>query len=210
MDASGPMHPAVNLPNPGVPNTRRRRRRARTEPSVFAAVLASAKAGEPWAFEDLFARVGGRLVGFLRALGAADPDGAANEVLLRAFRNIDRFDGSEVEFRAWVFAIARNLLVDERRRAGRRPEAVATDPSELTPLAGAAGIEESAPGVDDDRIRRCLAALSTEQREVLLLRVIADLSIEDTAELLGKTSGAVKALQHRAVRALRKILDQEA
>ncbi len=181
-----------------------------TDLAAFQAVLESARAGEPWAFEHLFERVARRLVGFLRARGAPDPDGLANEVLLRGFRNIHDFEGNEIQFRAWMFTIARNLLIDERRKRSRRPDSVATEPAEMpdTPSPGAG--EEFTDRIVDERLRHHLDALSDDQRDVLLLRVVADLSIEDTAEALGKSQGAVKALQHRAVKTLRKRLEAEA
>jgi RNA polymerase sigma-70 factor (ECF subfamily) len=61
----------------------------------------------------------------------------------------------------------------------------------------------------DDRVRELLAALAPDQRDVVLLRIVADLSIEDTAAALGKRPGAVKALQHRAMRSLRNKLGDE-
>jgi RNA polymerase sigma-70 factor (ECF subfamily) len=60
-----------------------------------------------------------------------------------------------------------------------------------------------------DRVNELLASLSPDQRDVLLLRVIADLSIEDVAAALGKRQGAIKALQHRALASLRRQLDRE-
>lgn len=181
-----------------------------TDLAAFQAVLESARAGEPWAFEHLFERVGRRLVGFLRARGAQDPDGLANEVLLRGFRNIHGFEGNEIQFRAWMFTIARNLLIDERRKRSRRPDAVATEPAEMPDAPSPGAGEEFAGRIVDERLRHHLDALSDDQRDVLLFRVVADLSIEDTAEALGKSQGAVKALQHRAVKTLRKRLEAEA
>lgn len=178
-----------------------------SDPTVFDAVLISARAGESWAFDDLFRRVARRLVGFLRAQGAPDPDGLANEVLLRAFRHIGGFEGTEARFRAWVFTIARNLLADEWRKRARRPEDVPTEPGALPEVPGED--ETAAGGILGDRLRRHLEALSGDQREVVLMRIVADLSVEETARVIGKSPGAVKALQHRAIRALRKRLEAE-
>lgn len=176
------------------------------EVTAFQAVLESAGAGEPWAFENLFDRVARRLAGFLRARGAHDADGLTNEVLLRAFRNIRDFDGNETQFRAWVFTIARNVLIDEHRKRSRRPEAIPTEPADMPDITSPAAGDAFEDQVVDARLRRHLEALSDDQRDVLLLRTVADLSIEETAEIVGKSQGAVKALQHRAVRTLRKRL----
>ena len=139
--------------------------------------------------------------------GVDDPDGATNEVFLRAFRGIDRFEGDETQLRSWLFTIAHNLVVDERRRAGRRPRSV---PVEAVP-------ERVVPGGDPGelvgaaaRLRSLLAELPEAQRDVIVLRILSDLPIAEVARLTGRRPGAVKALQHRALARLRRALDREA
>jgi RNA polymerase sigma-70 factor (ECF subfamily) len=106
-----------------------------------------------------------------------------------------------------VFTVAHHLVIDERRRRSRRPQLAPFDDIEL-PTADAA--DEALVSLGDERVRRLLAELEPDQRDVVLLRIVADLSIEDTASALGKRPGAVKSLQHRAMRALRARLDNEA
>lgn len=171
--------------------------------NTFDEILRAAQGGDGSAFEELFARVARPLVVFAHARGAEDPEGLANEVLLRAFRGIARFSGTEAQFRAWVFAIARNALADERRRQRRRPETTATPPSEM---ADHAAPDDPVPLVVDERVRELLAHLSPDQRDVLLLRVVADLSVADTAAAMGRSEGAVRLLQHRALTRLRRLL----
>jgi RNA polymerase sigma factor (sigma-70 family) len=173
---------------------------------AFDAVLAAARAGEGWAFERLFDALGRPVAAYLRGAGVDDPDGATNEVFLRAFRGLGGFEGDEGRFRSWVFTIAHHLLIDDRRRRGRRATTVPLDaaPEPVAPddaLAGALG---------DERVRQLLAGLSPDQREVVLLRVVADLSLEDTAQAMGKKVNAIKALQHRAMRTLRSQLETDA
>ena len=178
--------------------------------AAFDPLLAAAQGGEGWAFERLFAWLGRPVAAYLRGMGLEDPDGTANDVFLRAFSSIATFSGPEERFRSWVFTIAHHLVVDERRRASRRPrrsalEAAGPDPG--PPAADAA--EEAMAGFGDERVRRLLDGLAPDQRDVVLLRIVADLSIEDTAAALGKKPGAVKALQHRAMRTLRtRIVDE--
>jgi RNA polymerase sigma-70 factor (ECF subfamily) len=83
----------------------------------------------------------------------------------------------------------------------------AAGPDPGPPAADAA--HEALTSLGDERVARLLAALAPDQRDVVLLRIIADLSIEDTAAALGKRPGAVKALQHRAMRSLRSALGEE-
>jgi RNA polymerase sigma-70 factor (ECF subfamily) len=177
---------------------------------AFDPLLVAARAGEGWAFEGLFTWLGRPVAAYLRGMGLEDPDGAANDVFLRAFASIETFDGPEERFRSWVFTIAHHLVVDERRRVARRPKRTTLDaagPDPGPPSRDAA--EEAMTGLGDDRVRRLLAGLAPDQRDVVLLRVVADLSIEDTAAALRKKPGAVKALQHRAMRTLRTKIEEE-
>jgi RNA polymerase sigma-70 factor (ECF subfamily) len=152
----------------------------------------------------LFRTLGPSVVGYLRARKVDDPDGIANDVFLRAFRNLETFDGTPDQFRSWVFTIAHNAAVDNARARGRRPRITslevapepATDP-ETVGRAVEARLEVA-------RIEELLARLSPDQRDVVLLRIVADLSVAETAVIVGKGEEAVKALQRRALAALRR------
>jgi RNA polymerase sigma factor (sigma-70 family) len=171
---------------------------------AFDAVIDAARAGEGWAFERLYDGLCRPVAAYLRAGGVEDGDGTTNEVFLRAFRGLGTFEGDEARFRSWVFTIAHHLLIDDRRRRGRRPITVA-----LEAAAEAAATDDVGVTLGDDRVRRLLAGLSPDQREVVLLRVVADLSLEHTAQVMGRKVNAVKALQHRAMRALRTQIEGE-
>jgi RNA polymerase sigma factor (sigma-70 family) len=164
----------------------------------FASVLVAAQAGADWAWTRLYRSVAPSVRGYLAANGADDPDNLLGEVFLQLARNLGNFDGDEAGFRTYVFTIARNRLRDEYRRRRRRPvEPVAEVPevaSQEDPLAGVLTAEA----------RELLDCLTRQQREVLLLRVFADLSLEDVAAIVGRPVSAVKSLQHRALAALRK------
>lgn len=169
---------------------------------AFDPVLAAARTGEAWAFQRLFEWLGRPIAGYLRGAGVEDPDGTANEVFLRIFGAIERFEGSEERFRSWAFSIAHNLVIDERRRRSRRP---VTAPMEAAPEPAVGGADDAVfVALGDEHVRTLLAGLAPDQRDVVLLRIVADLSIEDTAAALGKSPGAVKALQHRAIATLRR------
>jgi RNA polymerase sigma factor (sigma-70 family) len=169
----------------------------------FDSVLAAAQSGAPWALERLYQSLASPVAGYLRVQGAADHDDLTNEVLYRALTGVGSFAGDEAQFRSWVFTIAHNRLVDERRSRARRP--VAAD-SEVEQMAAPGGdVEDDAlRRLGTERVRRLCDQLAPDQRDVLLLRMAAGMSLEETAEALGKSVGAVKALQHRAVAALRR------
>jgi RNA polymerase sigma factor (sigma-70 family) len=167
--------------------------------------LRRAQGGEPAAFDALVRWVEGPLMGFLRAQGASDPAGSANEVLVRVFSGIGRFEGNAAQFRAWVFQIARNLVIDEHRASGRRPVGLSTAPERLPEDRAALEVDR----LDElERVEALLVGLTADQREVLLLRVVAGLSVEETAEVVGRRPGAVRALQHRALNQLRSKLSR--
>jgi RNA polymerase sigma factor (sigma-70 family) len=146
------------------------------------------------------------VLGYLRARGAAEAEDLLEEVFLQLVRDLARFEGNERDFRAWVFTIAHNRLVDERRRRGRRPIEPAAE--EVIESAGPRGDAEAEAldRIATDDVRRIIACLSPDQQSVLLLRIIGDLTIEEVARVLGKRQGAVKALQRRGLAALRREL----
>lgn len=172
--------------------------------AAFPQVLAAAQADAAWALRRLFDWLAPPVTGYLRGQGAPDPDGMANDVFLRVFTNLRFFEGSEERFRSWVFAIAHNLLVDERRREARRPRPanVAVDEQQWAGSTEA----EALSRLGAERVERLLGELSPDQRDVLLLRIVADLTVEQVAQALGKPAGAVKQLQRRGLATLRRRL----
>ncbi|HEY8527032.1 MAG TPA: RNA polymerase sigma factor [Acidimicrobiales bacterium] len=175
-------------------------------PSV-GSLIEAARAGSAVAFEQIYRSLAGQVSAYLRWHRASDPDGLTNDVFAQVHRNLAGFEGNEQNFRSWVFTIAHHRMIDDRRRANRQPR-----------VDGDVGVEEhmGTGDVEDDvlnwlahdRIRDLLAVLSRDQRDVILLRIVADLSVEEVARMLGKREGAVKALQHRALAALRRHIDR--
>ena len=176
---------------------------ARLETLDFDGVLAAARGREPWALQHLFEDLGPAVAGYLRAQRAADPDDLANEVFLRAFRGLDRFVGDERAFRSWIFTIAHHLLVDGARRSLRQPVLVDLSDRAQT-LAGGDAEQDAMRSLAHEEVQARLARLTEDQRTVLLLRVVADLTVEQIARATGKRVGAVKATQRRALDALRR------
>ena len=163
--------------------------------------------GDPEALERLYRELSPRVAGYLRAHGVADVGGTTHDVFLRVFANLGRFDGDEVALRSWVFTIAHHLMVDERRRHARRPAVASEADLDARPAGGDAEAAALA-SLGRDRVDELLARLSPDQRSVLLLRVVADLSIDDVSRILGKRVSAIKALQHRGLATLRRHLER--
>jgi RNA polymerase sigma-70 factor, ECF subfamily len=174
----------------------------------FAAVLADARRGVPRALEAIYRELAPAVLGYLRGQGAREPEDQTSEVFVGVVRGLGRFVGDERAFRSWVFAIAHRRLLDERRTLARRREEP-MEPARLSgPLSGAVGDveDEAAARLGDEWALRLLAALTADQRAVLLLRVLADLSVHEVASILGKRPGAVKALQRRGLASLARVL----
>ncbi len=139
----------------------------------------------------------------MRARHDKDVDDIVNEIFLGAFRSLDRFAGSESDYRAWVFRIARNKINDSHRRSYRRVPQSSLDIESDAVQSGQAE-SDLASHEQREQIELLLRDLSADQRDVILLRILADLSIEQVAEILQKPQGAIKSLQHRALETLRR------
>ena len=171
----------------------------------FETVVLAAKAGAPWASAELWNAHAGAVAGFLRARGSDEPDDLTSEVFLAIFDRLDRFEGGAAEFRTFVFTIAYRRLTDELRRRSRHGVHEEWD-DERDPRRSPSAEDVATSSLGDAATRALLDGLAPDQRNVMLLRIVADLTIEQVAEVLGKRPGAVKALQRRALESLRKKL----
>ncbi len=181
---------------------------ARTIGWGFEGVLAGAQQGAGWACTRLYETLAPAVHGYLRSQGARDPADLTSTVFLAVFSRCGSFSGNEAQFRSWVFTIAHHRLVDDRRAAGRTPP--------LEPLDDGLSTATSAPAEDlamqhlgEERVVGLLAGLTADQRAVLAMRVIADMTVDEVAAVLGKRPEAVKALQRRGLDALRRTLAKE-
>ena len=171
-------------------------------------MLAAARSGAPWAFERLYADLSSQVARYLTLRGVADGDDITSEVFIAVFERLGTFTGSEAKFRSWVFAIAHNKAADVHRREFRRPWAE---------IGQDAGLDRPGGNVEDEamsslatqRVRQLLDSLPDVQREVLVLRIIADLTVEQVASILGKSNGAIKQHQRRALNQLREKFQRE-
>jgi RNA polymerase sigma-70 factor (ECF subfamily) len=175
----------------------------------FDDVLAAAQAGAAWAFEVLYRDLSPTVTGYLRMHGAVEPDDLASETFLGVFTGLAGFRGDEDALRAWVFTIAHRRLVDDWRRRSRRPQ-VADDPGDLAELLGGDVEDDALVGVGTESVHRLCAVLPDDQRSVLLLRILADLTVEQVAHAMGRSVGSVKALQRRGLRTLRATVEKSA
>ena len=175
--------------------------------AVMDAAVARARDGDRTAFGQLWQHLSPRVAAYLRSHGVADADDVTSEVFLAVFRQMDRFAGEGAAFRALVFTVAHRRQVDWHRQRTRRGTWLALEeaPEPATPSAETAALA----AIADKQVVAALGTLTPDQRSVLALRVVAELSLQETAAVLGKDLGAVKSLQHRALGRLRRKLSPD-
>ncbi|MBS3939904.1 MAG: sigma-70 family RNA polymerase sigma factor [Actinobacteria bacterium] len=172
---------------------------------TFVSVLRAARRGRQSAWDAIYRDLAPPLLGYARSQNAPDPEDLVGEVFLEVVRSLSRFEGDEEErFRGWVFTIARRRLVDARRRSGRRP-ADLTAPGVLAERAGTYE-DDALERLSLEDVRALLACLSEDQREVMVLRLVAGLRTAEIAEVTGRHPEAVKGLAKRAIARLREVL----
>ena len=185
-------------------------RRSRPDAAVGDDDLADwidrARRGDTDAYGWIWQRLSPRVHGYVRGRGAQHPEDVTSEVFLAALTGIGRFEGTPGDFRAWLFTIAHHKVVDEFRR---RTDDRELDP-EADPRRSTSAESDALAAIVDTDVRAMLAALTDEQREVLLLRTLGDLSVEQVAVATGRSVGAVKQLFHRAVATSRRTAEARA
>ena len=151
-----------------------------------------------WRAEDVYERLSPAVLGYFRGRGVHDPADLTGDVFVRVTRGLPRFQGDAAALRRWVFTIAHHRMVDEYRRPDRDLHVWTSD------VPNQPGIEA---GAGDADLVRALSMLTDDQREVVVLRFVADLALGDVAKIVGKRTGAVKMLQARGLERLREQLE---
>jgi RNA polymerase sigma-70 factor (ECF subfamily) len=171
------------------------------------ALVARAREGEPAAWEALYRHLYPRLLAYAeRRLDREAARDAVSEAMARAVARITRFTWNGAGFDAWVFAILRHVVIDMQRAVARRAQAGAAEPDEAPssapdPLDCLLGAEASSA------VRAAFEKLCPCDREVLELRVVAGLSSDEVAAVIGKRPGTVRMAQARALDRLRELLE---
>lgn len=170
--------------------------------------LEAARSGAEWGVAGLYRALNPPLLRYLRHHAPRAADDLASEVWLAAAQTLSRFEGDSDDFRSWLFTVARRRVADHYRRSSRRPDLVALE-SVPDPAGGSDPAAEAIATVSADRaIELLVGSLTKDQAEVVLLRVVADLSVERTAAIMGRSVGSVRTLQHRALQRLARIPDE--
>lgn len=169
----------------------------------FDEVIEAVRQRADWAVAALWRELHPRLLAYFRAAEPAAAEDLAADTWLDIARSIDRFTGDETDFRRFAFTIARRRLIDHRRRRFRRrtdPVAeVEVGPARDDPAAGALG----------QATLRLIGQLPKDQAEIVLLRVVAGLEAAEVGRIVGKSAGAVRVTQHRALQRLAALIEQD-
>jgi RNA polymerase sigma-70 factor (ECF subfamily) len=144
------------------------------------------------------------VLSYLRARGVEDPEGTTQDVFLALHPQLGQVRGGANGVKSLVFAIAHARYVDEHRRRSKAPQTTGYNP-ESDPRSDPSAEDQVLASESTANVKALLEPLQQDQQEVLALRIVADLSLETTAEIMGKSPGAVKQLQRRALCRLRKL-----
>ncbi len=171
------------------------------------ALVKACQAGDMQAFSELFDRyheVVFRYVLFRMGDRTLAED-ITQETFVRALRRIGSVSYQGRDIGAWFVTIARNLIFDHVKSSRYRLESTTSEIIELSPSTG--GPEQQVlDNATNEELLRCVAKLNPDQQECIQLRFLQGLSVAETAQLMDRNEGAVKALQHRAVRRLAQLL----
>lgn len=171
----------------------------------FASVLACAQAGDEAAFARLWRDLNPALVRYL-GLGGDPAEDVASDTWATVVKGLRRFSGDEPAWRAWVFTTARRRAIDTGRRRARSAEREVAWRQWQVESVGADPADFVTERMDTDAALRILGQLSPLQAEVIALRVLTGLPVDEVAGIVGRSPGAVRVAAHRGLRRLEQIL----
>jgi RNA polymerase sigma-70 factor (ECF subfamily) len=172
------------------------------------ALLERARLYDEEAWGELYDRYAPRMYAYIyRRVGhAATAEDLTGELFLRVVRSIRNGQAWRNSFSAWLYRIAHNLVVDHHRRLPEQPH----QPAEASIEGDSGDLATALEGrVAREQLRAAARCLTPEQQEVLALRYGEGLTSAETGRILNKSTGAVEALQRRALASLRRILEGE-
>jgi RNA polymerase sigma-70 factor (ECF subfamily) len=157
-------------------------------------------------FTAAYQQLSPAVLGYLRSHGVDDPEATTHEVFLALFRTLDRTAEGGDDVRTMTFSIAHARVVDHHRARTRRPFTVSYDP-DSDPRSAPSAEESVTVKLGQHGILPLVNRLEDEQREAVLLRVVAGLTLDETAQVMSKSVGAIKQLQRRGLQSLRSSLN---
>lgn len=192
---------SIEWPTPSDRPCSRRRRHADFVMDLEGAV-ARARTGDPAGIRALYRALNPALLRYLDRRAPGEAEDLAAETWLAVAPQLPGFAGTFSDLRALIFTIARRRTVDHYRASGRRPRLVAMDTT--AEMSAAIDVAETAIEAISARqgLDLLIELLPADQAEVILLRVVADLSAEEAGRVMGRSPGSIRVLQHRAFKRL--------
>lgn len=171
-------------------------------------LVAQAKRGDPQAWAQLYECYYDRLYRYIyfKVEDAVVAEDVSSQVFLKALEALPTFSWRGTPFSAWLFRIARNLVIDQQRKGAAERRYISRE-SHFNP--GPNAVEEVERKQEREQVAQAVARLTPMQQEVIRLRFASELSTAETARAIKKSIAAVKALQHSALVALRKVLSDK-
>jgi len=171
-------------------------------------LLKRAQDGDADAFGEIYQRYAEAVFRFLYAHvdDRMDAEDLTEEIFFKVWRSISSYRDQGTPFLAFLFKIARNALIDHYRRSGKNEQPVSIEDTPIQDNGVDPG-EEAIAKLEHAEIRQVLNQLREDYRTVLILRFLSDLSPQEAAHTMGRSTGAIRVLQHRALAAARDLLE---
>lgn len=172
-------------------------------------LIRRAKEYDPAAFAEIYERYYQKIYNYIyyRVSDGTTAEDLCSEVFVKALEAIDSYTFKGIPFSAWLYRIASNLVIDHYRRQPPQPDMPWEDSQPL--------VAHDNPGerlereFDHQELRAALRGLTSDQQQVIILKFVDGLSNNEVAHILGKTEGAVKSLQHRALASLGRLMGEK-
>jgi RNA polymerase sigma-70 factor (ECF subfamily) len=173
-------------------------------------LIKKAQRGDPNAFGDLYENHAPAIFRYLyiHLDSQMDAEDLTGEVFLKAWQSLPKYTQRGVPFRAFLFRIARNALVDHYRQHNRLEPKDPEDMDGYSAQGISEPIEVVSSRIEHQNILQVIRKLRNDYQSVLTLRFISELSPEETAQVMDRSVGAIRVLQHRALAALRQEMDK--
>lgn len=180
---------------------------ARTEVDSQELLLERARQAEPEALAELYDQYVDRIYAYIyHRVGQTEvAEDLTGQVFMRMLEAIGAGHPWRTSFTGWLYRIAHNLVIDFYRR---RQRATFVELDDAAPIHATDGdpLRAAELRLESQRVRKALQMLTEEQSQVITLRFLEEFSIAEVAEMMGKTEGAIKALQYRAVLTLKRVM----
>ena len=178
-------------------------------PELLAQVTA-AKQGSSEAFGQLYDLLAPRIYKFIsfKVQQREQAEDILQDTFIKAWRGLGTLRLEELNFTAWLYRIARNSVNDYYRKVYRQPPALELDEA-LNVASGESPLTAAIRESDLEHVRNASSKLPAHYRQVIELRFIQEFSVEETAQVVGKSSLAIRLIQHRALKQLRTILSKD-